>query len=64
MLPTRRVLDANLEFLKVTTIVSCNDKRESEEGCVGKKQKVKAYIQTRRVPIKHAREIQLLHLFF
>jgi hypothetical protein len=34
VLPTRRIFDADLEFLKVATIVSCNVIRASEEGCV------------------------------
>ena len=49
--------------------MSCNDKRrgrrKGEEREPRKVQKAKAaHIQTGWVPIKHPREVQLLHLFF
>ena len=70
MLPTRRILYTDFKFLeekKQTTVVSelqrqRRGRRKGEER--GKVQKAKAHIQTRWVPIKHAREVQLLHLFF
>jgi hypothetical protein len=66
VLPARRVLDTNLEFLKrkkKTRSASYGKRRGENKEVMVTRDKGRMYIQTRRVAVKYTLKVQLLHFF-